>query len=211
MKQDESYNENELKRMEDELRSFGVPYSSNEPDDRYWANFRVRLNEKIDAKKAAASRSIVSTVIEWFSASAFRMIAVGTAAVVMAVASVMIFRSNESNNPTPVVAMNVPAPANTTAPQVSVPSAPATGPAAVATTPHISTAKQSPKFAKVELSHPSGTKQTSSEENIADAASDLSNYDITLSPGKPDEPVDYSTLSEAELKSVLADVSTMSN
>jgi hypothetical protein len=204
MKQDE-YNENDLKRMEDELRSFGVPYSSNEPDNRYWANFRVRLNKTIDAKEAARSRSIVATIAEWFTASAFRGVAIGTAAIVVAIASVMMFNSNNA----PVVATNnsvAPSPANTVSPQVSIQSVPATGSTLTAV---VSQPKHLHNIAKAEVKKALATM--SDEENIAEAASDPSSYDRTLSPGKADEPVDYSTLSEAELQSVLADISTISN
>ena len=48
---EEMYNEKELKALEDEIRAMGIPYSANEPDDRYFANFRVRLMERIEAKE----------------------------------------------------------------------------------------------------------------------------------------------------------------
>jgi hypothetical protein len=203
MKQDD-YNENELKRMEDELRSFGTPYSSNEPDDRYWANFRVRLNEKIDGREAAKQRSVFATIAEWFTASAFRGVAVGATAIIVIVGSIVLFSSKN----TPVVATNetvAPAPIM---PQVSVPNPPATG-AAKQVTPAAPAVKHSPQMAQASVKK--NVKEASSEEVMADEASDPSKYDPTLSPGKADEPVDYSTLSEAELRSVLADINTISH
>jgi hypothetical protein len=203
MRQDD-YNENELKRMEDELRSFGTPYSSNEPDDRYWANFRVRLNQAIDAKEASRRRSVFTTVAEWFTASPLRGIALGTATVAVVIVSVMMFNSNKQ----PVVATNttvVPAPSNPVTPQVI---APVTGPTATNSIPK-APEKHLPSFAKAEPK--TSVKKISSEQEIADAAGDPSKYDKTLSPGTADEPVDYSTLSEAELQSVLADISTISH
>ena len=49
---EETYNEQELQKLEAELRAMGIPYSENEPDDRYFANFRVRVMERIEVGQA---------------------------------------------------------------------------------------------------------------------------------------------------------------
>jgi hypothetical protein len=56
--------EEQLKVLLDEIRKQGSPYASTEPDQLYWANFRVRVMDQIEAKR---SRSLAYRVKEWFS------------------------------------------------------------------------------------------------------------------------------------------------
>src|SRR5947209_16204560 len=81
---DETYNEMELQKLEEEIRAMGVPFSADEPDDRYFANFRVRLMERIEAKQ---KKSIAASVWSWIAGSPLRSLSIGAglAGVVIAV------------------------------------------------------------------------------------------------------------------------------
>src|SRR5260370_42572418 len=74
---EEIYNEEELKSLEDRIRSFGIPYSKNEPDERYFANFRVHLMERIEAKEK--KQNILASVWSWISSSPVRYVSIGAA------------------------------------------------------------------------------------------------------------------------------------
>lgn len=204
MKQEELYNEQELSRMEANLRSMASPIDSNAPDDRYWANFRVRVIDTIEQKHESKQRSMFASVIEWFSGSAMRGFAIGTAVVILAIGSFAVF--NPSNDiPQVATTQTVSQP-----PEVSVTPTPdlkatvqQTVIAPAKTTPIkkiVPTAKNT-NFAAV--------TKTSPREKIINETGDFSSYDQTLSVGSIDEPIDYSTLTESELESVISTVRTM--
>ena len=53
--------------LQEEIRKQGVPYSSEEPDPLYWANFRVRVMEQIEGKQASKSAAVWSKAKEWLA------------------------------------------------------------------------------------------------------------------------------------------------
>jgi hypothetical protein len=65
-------NEDELRGLLDQIRQHGTPYSE-EPDPLYFANFRVRLMERVEAKPLG----IFARVREWFAVSNMRTSLVG--------------------------------------------------------------------------------------------------------------------------------------
>ncbi len=202
MRQEDSYTERDLREMEDRIRSLGVPYSSDEPDERYWANFRVRLLDRIEAREVAP-RSVFSAIADWFGVSSFRSIAIGSAVAIVAAASVMMMRTASVPNVAPVAT-------TTTTPQASVaaPHAPeADAPAAVAeqTTSVAPTTDDNTDQAVTA----DATNSTASDIDTNDASIEGPEYDPMLSPDRVEEPVDYSSLSEEELQSVLDGINTI--
>lgn len=59
------FNERELKELENELRDLGTPYSAEEPDSRYFANFRVRVMERIQEEEAAKVQTWYDRALGW--------------------------------------------------------------------------------------------------------------------------------------------------
>ena len=51
MAQDDLHNDDIEKHL-GEIRKHGEPYNSEEPAPLYWANFRVRVMQQIEAKEA---------------------------------------------------------------------------------------------------------------------------------------------------------------
>ncbi|MFI5201915.1 MAG: hypothetical protein ACHQNE_05980 [Candidatus Kapaibacterium sp.] len=49
------YNTEETQKLEDEIRKLGIPYASEEPEPFYWANFRVRVMDRIAEKERKAN------------------------------------------------------------------------------------------------------------------------------------------------------------
>ncbi|HZK76983.1 MAG TPA: hypothetical protein VFD13_08755, partial [Candidatus Kapabacteria bacterium] len=45
----------EIQKLEGEIRKLGTPYASETPEPLYWANFRVRVMERIAEKEARAN------------------------------------------------------------------------------------------------------------------------------------------------------------
>ncbi len=203
MKQEELYNEQELSRMEADLRSMASPLDSNAPDDRYWANFRVRVIDTIEQKHESKQRSMFASVIEWFSGSAMRGFAIGTAVVILAIGSFTIF--NQSNDIPQVAATQT-----------------VSQPATVSVTPMPDTKSMAQQTVIAPINTPikkivpttehtdlAVTTKTSPREKIINETGDFSSYDQTLSVGSIDDPIDYSTLTESELESVINTVKAM--
>jgi hypothetical protein len=208
MKQFEEYNEDELRQMEEQLRSFPEPYSSNAPDERYFANFRVRVFDRIEAAQPVAKQSVLANIFAWFTP--MRSLATGLAVVIVALGSAWLF----SSSPTPQVAavMTQPAPAPHTV------EAPATKPTPQAPATTLVPVQQAPKQI-AEVSEPThhthlakavppntvSAKDAADEvfaaAGISDASSDATNFDAD------DSPVDYASLSSDELQAVLNDIS----
>ncbi len=204
MKQDEMINEQELERMESNLRSMTSAIDSDAPDQRYWANFRVRVIDTIEQKQERKQRSIFASVSEWFSDSALRAFAVSTAIVILALGSFMIF--NQSNDiPQLAATQTVTQPATvsvTTTPQVQTTTEqPVTIAANSTTTKKILSTTKETNYAAV--------PKNSLKEKIINETGDFSSYDQTLSVGSIDDPIDYSTLTESELESVISTIRTM--
>src|SRR5438128_11001651 len=90
---EEIYNEKELKSLEDEIRAMGIPYSSGEPDDRYFVNFRVRLLERIDAKEQ--KKSILQAIWAWLTVSPLRSLSLATGLAGVIIAALLIRPNSE--------------------------------------------------------------------------------------------------------------------
>ena len=195
---EEIYSQQELQKLEEEIRAMGIPYSENEPDERYFANFRVRLMDKIDAKeKKSASASIWS----WISGSPLRgfSLAAGLAGVIIAV---LLMRQGPHEQVAKVeqqpVQPKVEQPAQQIIPQEKLAAIP----------------EESNKSYKSHRSH----KTYKTNDNLAarknkleEAANKAGNF-ATMDPrlsGDNDDPVNLESLSAGELQSVLEAVQSM--
>ncbi len=196
---EEIYNETELKALEEEIRSYGIPYTKNEPDDRYFANFRVHLMERIDAKEE--KQSVFSQAWSWISGSAIRTISIGTAFAAVIVAALMLGQSpkTEIAQIQPIQKTVVEQPAVIT----PTPIAP-TLQKDVAAIPKVIT-----KLKAVKNSELAVAVKTNKFQDAANGASDFAAMDESLTVGESDDPVNYENLSESELQSVVAIAQSM--
>jgi hypothetical protein len=48
-------NGEDIQKLEEKFRTLGIPYASEEPEPLYWANFRVRVMERIAEKERKAN------------------------------------------------------------------------------------------------------------------------------------------------------------
>jgi hypothetical protein len=56
-----------LAKLQEEIRKQGVPYDSGEPDPLYWANFRVRVMEQIEANESRKPAALWRRAQEWIA------------------------------------------------------------------------------------------------------------------------------------------------
>ncbi|MBS1904747.1 MAG: hypothetical protein JSS75_13660 [Bacteroidetes bacterium] len=205
MKQFDEYNEDELRQIEEQLRSFPEPFSSDAPDDRYFANFRVRLMERIEAEQPAAKPSVFAALLGWFTP--MRTLATGLAVVIVALGSAWLF----SPSPAPQMASQV---APTTPATQSV-EATATKPTQPVSTPTVTPVPQAPKQV-AEVSSPKEhgrlakviTPKTVSAKDVADAIfAEVGLGDVSNDIAADDSPMDYASLSSDELQAVLDGIS----
>src|SRR5579872_1758445 len=193
---EEMYNEKELQKLEEEIRAMGNPYSSNEPDERYFANFRVRLMERIDAKQQ--KKNILASVWSWISSSPLRSLSIGAGLAAVVIAALLI-------RPTPQVqvAKIEPAPQKV---ETSLPPAPKDVPQLVATVPKV------PQKVKA-VSKPDKNLALKSRLNAilktAENPDDLAITNAVVSGTDSNEPVDLESLSASELESVLSAVESI--
>lgn len=198
---EENDNEKELKVLEDEIRALGIPYSSGEPDERYFANFRVRLMERIDAKEQ--KQGIFAEVWSWLLASPLRSVSLGAGLAGVIIAVLLLRPVSE--------------------PQVAVTS-PVQAPAIISPAPKDAAPVQAaPKIAAVEPKHHkqtiaaqpekntnvARTEKTGSVEEAANEAGNFAALDDSFAGAESDEPVNLESLSESELESVLAVAQSM--
>ncbi len=210
MDRNEPKTERDLRELEAELRSFGTPYQSPEPDERYWANFRVRVMDRIDAKQIPAKRSIAAIISEWFAVSSLRPLSVGMAVIVLALGSYfyVIQTPKEPVVATVTTAEQLGSTSMTASPSVSTQQAPTTTAPEITASPKNLAIVPVKKAPAASIKHPSaGSEDLAS---IDRSIGDLSHFDETVSLSNADDPVDYSSLSEPELESVLSAVTTIS-
>lgn len=197
-KESNAYNEEELRKLEEQLRSLPTPYSSNEPDERYFANFRVRVFERIDSKAAPVKPSLVAQVVAWFAASPIRGLAIGMAVVIVALGSVWMFGAS-----------NTPELRATTA-EVATPAVPQRiANQAVATTLASAVSKDiaSTQVLQPSTTHSAVVSGVSPTKAVDELFAEIDTNEVTPAAatlvGGADDPVDLSTLSHDELLAVL--------
>ena len=184
----EKHNEHrEVERLEEELRKLAVPYSSEEPGPMYWANFRVRVMERVAHENKKAT--LLEKIGGWVSSHAWQSgIAISAAAVLIAVVLVNPFSEKPAVSPQAPVASQIAQPP-TVDPQatqrqsVSIPSQAVEAPPMLAT------------------NHPSN--RTHSSDRLA-SHTETSDLAVASEPiTDADQHVSLNDLSQPELEAVL--------
>ena len=123
-------NERELQEIESEIRKLGNPYASEEPDARYWANFRVRVMERVREEETRKVVNWPALTINWIQEHLLAT-SLSTAAVLVALWGVLMMQPlNPVQSVKQEVALQTPAPVAQPAPApIPEPAKPATEPA----------------------------------------------------------------------------------
>jgi len=197
--ENEMYNEKELKALEAEIRAMGIPYSANEPDERYFANFRVHLMERIEAKEV--KQGFFAAAFSWFTP--LRSLSLG-ATLAGVIVAVMLMRP--SSEPTVAVVAPAVTPIQTVTPQPENPQPVARrgGQSAEVPKPAIKATVQKQIVAEPKNTNVAQTVKPSATEVAVNAAADFASMDEELTTDDTDAPIDYTKLSESELESVIA-------
>ena len=82
-------NGEDLKRLAEEIRKLGTPYDAPEPDSRYWANFRVRVMDRIEARENRGFRAFFVELKDWVTGHLLETGLAGVAAVLIALSITM--------------------------------------------------------------------------------------------------------------------------
>jgi hypothetical protein len=187
---EEIYNEQELKALEDEIRALGVPYSQNEPDERYFANFRVHLMERIEEKET--KQSIFASVLSWLTTSPLRSLSLCAVLAAVMVAALLI---NPSSEPKIAQLQPIQQSAVTDAQPIAQPQVKQD----IAIAP-----KENVEIIKSVKNTTIAVKtKTDKSLDTAIGANDLASMDETLTGNESEDPVSYENLSEADLESVV--------
>jgi hypothetical protein len=175
-----------IEKLEDEIRKLAIPYVSEEPDPLYWANFRVRVMDRIAQNEAKAGLLVR---MQQFIAGHVWGSGIAISAAALLVAGVMIFQPFAGDAP---VKMAVSAPATV------APSAPA---------PIVQTAK--PDLALVQekpvapMNHPSHESYASNPAK--DSQTDLASVE-PLVASDDEHPVSLEDLSKPQLEAIVKDL-----
>ncbi len=191
---EEIYNEKELKALEDKIRVMGIPYSENEPDERYFTNFRVHLMERIEAKER--KQNIFAGAWTWLVSSPLRYLSLGVTLAGIVVAVMFIRPTSE-----PQVATLQSIPQMVGAPSVIIQK----GIPQIAAT--VKSHRAEPKAVKATNLASKG--KPNSVLDAANKAADFATMDETLTGGESDDPVNLENLSESELESVIGVIQDM--
>ncbi|MEP7234927.1 MAG: hypothetical protein ABI778_06495 [Ignavibacteriota bacterium] len=191
---EEIYNEDELKTIEQEIRSLGLPYSSDEPDERYFTNFRVHLMTRIQENQKP--RGFFAAARIWLISSPRHYLSVGGSLAGIVVALMLL-----APRQVPEVAQLQPAHST---PEVTyvAPALPQVAKPEVISTSKIRT--EHPTF--VRIPDADNVAEQNSLAAVADKAADFAALDESLmgSGAEADDPVNLDRLSESELESVIA-------
>jgi len=206
----EDLNELEIRQLERELRSYGDPYASPEPDARYFANFRARVMTRIAERPEAAG--FMQRVSEFFFGSPMRMAFTGGSLV----AGALLYFAMQSSTELPI-AEDLQPKHELIAPQQNVeqntvivpaPEKQMAEPSQPVTAHKVQQPRQSePGIPVAPVTPQNRVPETSPSENIAEAAAQFEQVD-ELSMSDESEPISYDKLSMEELEAVLKTLET---
>ena len=202
----EELHEQEIRQLERELRSYGDPYASPEPDERYFANFRARVMERISEQPQPVG--LMQRASEFFFGSTLRMAISGGSLV----AATLVYFTLQSSPEQPVAHQAQPEQ------PIAIPQATQQDPLAqqpAVTAPMQTEQVIAPKVAAVKeqrqvtTSAPVQDKisETNPTQNIAEASAAFDDID-ELSMSDESDPVSYDKLSMEELEAVLKTLET---
>lgn len=202
----EEVHEQEIRQLERELRSYGDPYASPEPDERYFANFRARVMERISSEQPQPV-GLMQRASEFFFGSTLRMAISGGSLV----AATLVYFTLQSSPEQPV--------AHQAQPEQPIAAPQATQQDPLAQQPAVTAPMQTeviaPKVAAVkeqlQVATPAPVQDKISEtnptQNIAEASAAFDDID-ELSMSDESDPVSYDKLSMEELEAVLKTLET---
>jgi hypothetical protein len=202
----EELSEQEIRQLEQQLRSYGDPYASPEPDERYFANFRVRVMERISERPESVG--FMQRVSEFLFGSSLRMAVTGGSLI----AGALVYFSLQSSPESPQVVQEVQQPNEIVVPSPqSIEPNTVTAPAPEKQVARPSTTTIARKEQQSEPVIPAAPQNKVSETtpsgNIADASAQFEQID-ELSMSDESEPVSYDRLSMDELEAVLKTLET---
>ncbi|MEO6938703.1 MAG: hypothetical protein ABI444_00960 [Candidatus Kapaibacterium sp.] len=206
-----------LQQVLDEIKRQDAPYSSPEPDPLYFANFRVRVMDQVDAKEHVKFGWLVR-VRETLFGTALRGGLVGATMVAVLVGVFVLESTTEptvqlaqnqtqhSAQTTPPVAIATPAPmkSNVSKPSAAVPNIQKD---MAASDSAVKRLVKSPEFAnRVKRAVDASEKDANEKIEVALNSSQIegSISEPTVSTADGDEPVSLEGLSASDLQSVLS-------
>jgi hypothetical protein len=176
-----------IEKLEDEIRKLAIPYVSEEPDPLYWANFRVRVMERVAQNEVKAG--LLERVQQWVAGHAWSSgIAVSAAALL--VAGVMIFQPFAGDAPQKMAIATPPA---TVAPAAQTP-------VEQAPKPDLAVVQKKPVAQKAHQSH-----ESYAVDQAKASATDLASVEPLL-PSDDDHPVSLEDLSKPQLEAIVQDL-----
>src|SRR5688572_29169478 len=191
----EELHEQEIRQLERELRSYGDPYASPEPDERYFANFRARVLERISEQPQPVG--LMQRVSEFFFGSPLRMAFSGGSLV----AGTLVYFSLQSSPEQPVAQQAQPIAAPQTTQQAPVAQQPTvTAPMQTESViaPKIATVNEQPQL-RTPAPVQDKVSETNPTQNIAEASAEFDEID-ELAMSDESDPVSYDKLSMEELE-----------
>lgn len=189
------------------IKRQGNPYSTPEPDPVYWANFRVRLNERIAAEP---EQGILAKLRAWVLESGLRTGLIG-GALAATVLGVTYFGTDKTSTETPTVAQNERVVGTT---EVTPDNGMATTNPEIPNTqvPTISEqiATRTPEQVAGEAAAPGAEKTLENEAPTVELAeTDVTIQEKVLLASNESAPVSLTDLSESELEDLLTVVESM--
>jgi hypothetical protein len=195
--------EQELRETLERIKREGVPYASPEPDSLYWANFRVRLNEKIEAK--VAPHGFIERAKRWVVESGIRSGLIGTSLAAIALASVYFGATNEAvdagKHASPAIVEERPGSVD----QVAVADSLIVNEANAVVPENTSALAEA---VTTEMADELTSAEAHAAEPLADESAEVGAEPVMLA-ANGDVPVSLSDLTEAELEAILTSVEQM--
>jgi hypothetical protein len=191
----EDFNDRKLQELENELRSFGAPYSGSEPDSRYFANFRARVMERIREEEAAKARPWYENALGWIEEHVL-VTSLSSAAVLVAVWAALMIQPLEPVKHQMAVATQA-TPSQVQPTPLEVPKQ------------NLASAAESPKFATPVASNTAPKNVVSHSNDVIDRSHDVAALEVpVMSVADEVGPVNLDELSAPELESVLKTLET---
>jgi hypothetical protein len=210
-----TYNEKDDERLEpilNEIRSIGTPYS-DEPDPRYWSNFRVRVMERVEAEELK-HQPIGKRLWQWITERPLRSGLIGFSAAALVLVGVLTNPFSSEKHDVAVVQPPVPvqhqdttipkqAPALHIAPAVKAPVDVQVAKDMAATNKAVRKMLNSKEYAN----NLKDAVTRSEETKLADAGQQSERVS-TVTAADSELPVSLSDLSESLLESLLHSLET---
>lgn len=177
-------NSKDIQKLEEEIRKLGMPYSGTEPEPLYWANFRVRVMDRIQQRQ----KPWPARVMEFFAEHVLAT-SISAAVACLIVAAYLAFQ-----------------PVNNT-PQLAVTNPPTVTPQLAA--PDLQTMQPPPSPVKEPIPVHRRAEKTYLAKK-SDKTDDLAVAE-PLAASSSDQAVSLESLSQSELESVLAGIESDSS